>query len=63
MVTDASLLCWNCRGVGSKEFELELKQMMREYRPKIIILLEPQISGETADRVCKRLGKKHWARL
>lgn len=31
---------------------------MKEYRPKIIILLEPRISGDTADAMCKKLGGK-----
>lgn len=62
MVTNGSLLCWKYRGAGSNEFELELKQLMRGYRPRVIILSEPQIDGETIERVCKRLGKKHWAR-
>lgn len=35
---------------------------MREFRLKIVILLEPRTRGETADKVCKKLGKKRWVR-
>lgn len=36
--------------------------LMKEFRPKIVILLEPRISREIVDRVCKKLGNKKWAR-
>lgn len=39
-----------------------MKELMRECRPKIVILLELRISVEAVDRVCMRLGKKMWAR-
>lgn len=35
---------------------------MREFQQKIVILLEPRISGAMTDTVCVRLGKKRWAR-
>lgn len=39
-----------------------MKHLMREYMLKVVILLEPRVSGDTANRVCNRLGKKRWAR-
>lgn len=56
MSSFSSVLCWTCRGAAGRAFAFEVKELMREYRPKIIILLEPRISGDTADRVCKIFG-------
>lgn len=54
---------WNCRGVANREFVVDMKDIMREFRPKIIIHIEPKISDAVADRVCKDLGKKQWIKL
>lgn len=35
---------------------------MREFQPRIVIVIEPRISGSAADRVCKNLGMKRWIR-
>lgn len=45
-------------GSKSREFFCEMKDLMKEHRPQEIILLEPRISGEIADDLCKKLGKK-----
>lgn len=31
----------------------ELKEILREHKPFLVILLEPKIGGEAADEVCK----------
>lgn len=62
MVAKNRVLCWNCRDAGGREFASEVKELMRDYKPKIVILLEPRISGETATKVCQKLGKKSWVR-
>lgn len=62
MIEEEMIVYWNCRGTASKEFACEMKEIMREYRPMIVILVEPRVSGEVADRVCKSLGKKRWIR-
>lgn len=49
----------SCRGAGSREF---IREMMMEYLPSIIVLIEPQINGEPTNVVCKRLGKRKWIR-
>lgn len=33
---------------------------MKEVRPRIVVLLEPWISGITADEVCAKLGRRNW---
>lgn len=62
MKTQSSVLCWNCRGAEGREFVVEIKELLREYKPKILILLEPRISGEVADKVCRKLGRRCWIR-
>lgn len=57
-----SILFWNCRGAGSREFLCEIKELMKEHHPSILILLESRISGATADGVCKKLGMRSWIR-
>lgn len=39
-----------------------MKELMRNFKPKIIVLLEPRGSGEAADHVCKNLGRRKWIR-
>lgn len=56
------VLCWNCRGAGSKEFACKLNEIIREHKPMVVILLEPRVSGEVADVICKSLGKNRWIR-
>lgn len=35
---------------------------MRGFRPILIVLLEPKISGEVANVICKKIGKNRWGR-
>lgn len=55
------VLSRNCRGAASKEFAVEM-ELLRTFRLNIIILIEPRISGEAADKVCRGLGKRRWVR-
>lgn len=59
---DGSVLSWNCRGAGSREFLREIKDVMKEHRPSIVVLLDPHVSGVTADLVCEKLRLKKWVR-
>lgn len=57
LMIEESILFWNCRGAGSNCFLCEMKELMKEHRPSIVILLKPRISGDKADGVCKKLGR------
>lgn len=57
-VNRKKVICWNCRGAGSGEFACEMREIMKEHRPRVIVLLEPRIRRETTVVVCKKLGKK-----
>lgn len=47
---------WNCRGAGGKEFPALVRDTVRMYNLDFIAILEPRISGTTADRVIERIG-------
>lgn len=46
----------------SKKFLREMRDLSRVYRTKIILLIEPKISGAEADVASKKLGKSRWSR-
>ncbi|CAL1405873.1 unnamed protein product [Linum trigynum] len=47
---------WNVGGAGSRAFYRALKLAIQNHRPDFVILLEPQMSGESANGVCDKLG-------
>ncbi|KAJ8431960.1 hypothetical protein Cgig2_024271 [Carnegiea gigantea] len=50
------ILVWNSQGASSKSFLCTLKEFIRIYDPKILVLLETKISGQIADAVCNQIG-------
>lgn len=50
-------------GAGSERFLRNLKELDKLYKPDIIAILEPRISGQVANIVCKRVGKENWIRV
>ncbi|KAJ8440029.1 hypothetical protein Cgig2_020517 [Carnegiea gigantea] len=50
-----SILTWNVQGAGSCEFLYTLKEFIRKYSPKVLMLVETKISGNTVDTVCNKL--------
>ncbi|KAJ4828944.1 hypothetical protein Tsubulata_007388 [Turnera subulata] len=44
------------RGAGKKQFRNRVKDLVREYKPTILVVVEPRISGTKADRIIRRLG-------
>ncbi|KAJ4828461.1 hypothetical protein Tsubulata_018168 [Turnera subulata] len=49
-------MSWNCQGAGKPQFLTTLAEWMRQYKPAIVVIVEPRISGHQADRVIHRLG-------
>ncbi|XP_028808404.1 uncharacterized protein LOC114762973 [Neltuma alba] len=47
---------WNCQGAASRRFHTVLKSLLHGFKPDLIALLEPRISGVKADRVIKKLN-------
>ncbi|KAJ4839856.1 hypothetical protein Tsubulata_030162 [Turnera subulata] len=50
-----SVLSWNCQGAAKRQFCRLCKEICREERPDIVIVVEPRISGVKAERVIRRL--------
>lgn len=51
-----NLATWNCRGAGAPIFIRHLKDMVRTNQIGIIAVLEPRVSGPTAQKIIKRTG-------
>ncbi|KAJ4836438.1 hypothetical protein Tsubulata_045150 [Turnera subulata] len=55
-IKDVSASMGGVGGAGSAHFLATVKEYIRCNKPNVLILLEPRISGLTADRVVRRLG-------
>ncbi|CAL1378437.1 unnamed protein product [Linum trigynum] len=53
---DCKIFCWNCRGAGSRSFLRNFLEYKRRTRPNIVIIVEPRISGNTAEEVIRDMG-------
>lgn len=51
-----NIICWNCRGAASKHFHRICKDLCREYKADILIILEPRCSGDKATKLVERMG-------
>ncbi|XVF57141.1 hypothetical protein PTKIN_Ptkin06aG0180000 [Pterospermum kingtungense] len=50
-------------GPASREFARVMKDMLRRYKPVLVGLLEPKISGSHADEICCNFGFDQWLRV
>ena len=53
---DCGIFIWNCQGANGSKFVRTMRCFVDEYKAKILVLLEPRISGSKADRVIRMLG-------
>jgi len=51
-----TIMVWNVRGAGNRDFLNILNEHIRMQKPHIIALLETHISGDKADEVCGKIG-------
>ncbi|XP_019180199.1 PREDICTED: uncharacterized protein LOC109175391 [Ipomoea nil] len=58
-----NVLVWNCQGAASRTFRRTLKFFLHEYKPSILCLLEPKVSGDQANDICFDLGFDQWLRV
>ncbi|XP_031131690.1 uncharacterized protein LOC116033075 [Ipomoea triloba] len=56
-------IIWNCQGAASKAFRRTLKQFCRSYKPDLVCLFEPKVSGDQANRICISFGFEEWVRV
>lgn len=51
-----NMICWNCRGAASRHFHRICKDLFREYKVDVLVILEPRCSGEKAEKIVERMG-------
>ncbi|KAL7213994.1 hypothetical protein ACSBR1_026425 [Camellia fascicularis] len=51
-----NILSWNCRGSGNNAFKRNMKELVRNHHPGIIILLEPKIPFSSKGNFFNNLG-------
>lgn len=56
-------LIWNCRGVGGRHFASLVRYLVNIYQLDFIAILEPRISGPSANRVIQKIGLLEGARV
>ena len=50
------IMIWNYRWVGKRNFIAHVHMLMNSYNPKVLALLETQISNSKAKAIFKALG-------
>ena len=53
---DLIIFVWNCQEANGNNFRHTMLCFVKQYKPKILVLLEPRINGIKEDRVIKRSG-------
>ncbi|CAN1136492.1 hypothetical protein LINPERHAP2_LOCUS9487 [Linum perenne] len=51
-----TVFSWNCRGAGHKKYLATFRSYLGQFKPSIVFILEPRISGNKADVVSRKLG-------
>lgn len=49
-----NLISWNTQGAVSRKFQRVLGLICQQYKPDAVALLEPRVSGSTADKIIKK---------
>lgn len=49
-----SIMFWNCQGALSHDFQRTFKALVHNYKPMMVALLKPKISGKKADKFILR---------
>lgn len=58
-----SFIIWNCRGGGGCSFPGLIRDCFKIYNLDFMAILEPRISGETADKVLDKIGMDGMVRV
>ncbi|KAA3460139.1 reverse transcriptase [Gossypium australe] len=56
MISNLSIFSWNCQGCASSKFLRAFRNYNLEYKPDIVCLLEPRVSGHKAYAIIDKLG-------
>ena len=58
-----SIMYWNAQGVASADFRRFFRTIVKNYKPSLVVLMEPRISGVKADDFIKKSGFDHSHRV
>lgn len=50
-----NILAWNVRGAGAWSFPHLIKDLKSNYRFQVLVILEPRVSGQRADKIIEKL--------
>lgn len=50
------IIVWNCRGAASKGFATAMRNLCMDFKPDVVVLLEPRVSGVRGQKIIKSLG-------
>ncbi|CAL1363580.1 unnamed protein product [Linum trigynum] len=53
---NCKIIAWNIGGAGSAASSRALKLIVKNYNPDFLFVLEPQVSGGSANKICERMG-------
>ncbi|KAA3460795.1 reverse transcriptase [Gossypium australe] len=56
MNSNLTIFSWNCQGCASSKFLRAYREYNNEYKPDIVCLLEPRVSGHKAYSIIEKLG-------
>ena len=54
--TNMTILFWNVRGIGRPSFKPNLRLLVNQHHPKIVILAEARVSRETTNTILENVG-------
>lgn len=57
-----NIIVWNSRGAASKGFATALRDMKHRYKLDIVVILEPRVSGNPANKIIKSWGFQYSVR-
>lgn len=52
-------LCWNVKGLGSLRGVQMLQDMLRQYNPQLVFLMETKVSGNKMEQIKRSCGFKN----
>ena len=56
MVMSISVMFWNVQGAGASDFRLSFAAIIQCYKPTMVVIFEPRISGKKADNFIRGCG-------
>lgn len=52
-----NIVCWNCRGISSRDTFTRIKFLMKKFKPLIFCLVETRADNGRLDKFCSKIGK------